>query len=197
MKRAFPLMIAVILIFSLCGISFAENEVTAYSWSDAEPLIEQFFEEDGNTWTVEEVNAVLWLPSFFSPVELTPEDIADGTIGFYSTDNGSQYVLLNYADSDGLTLESFFLYFQQNGADIYRISVNDIPAIYLRDHEKNSCVLIYQTQEGKFFQVIFSPLAAEEMFKYSVISIRPRPEDSETSTEPAEPVNPVSSLISK
>ena len=70
-----------------------------------------------------------------------------------------------------------------------------LAVIYLREPENDSAILVFQTQAGKFFQVVFSPLTAEKMFQYTVISIRPREE--EAPAEPVVPVNPVSGLIYK
>lgn len=197
MKKFVSLLLALIIVLSLGVVSFADGEITRYDWSETEPLIEQAFGESGNTWTIEEVNADFWLPSIYSSVELTPEQRADGCIGFYAAEGRNDYVLLNYTDSDGLALDSYLYYFLQNGSDVYMISVNGIPAIYLREPEKNSALLVFQTVEGKFFQLIFSPLAGEEVFQYSIISIRPHEEQVEEPAEPVVPINPVSGLISK
>ena len=197
MKKFISVLLALILVLSLSVFSLADVEITEYNWSETEPLIQQAFGEPGNTWTIEEVEADIWLPSNYSPVELTPEQKAEGCIGFYAAEGRNDYVLLNYSDSEGLTLDSFLYYFQQNNADVYTISINGIPAIYLREPDKGTALLIFQTVEGKFFQVIFSPLEGEAAFQYSVISIRPHEEQAEEPAEPVVPVNPVSGLISK
>lgn len=197
MKKIVSLLLAVIFALSFSVVSFADSEISTYDWSETEPLIEQAFGESGNTWTIDEINADFWLPSIYSPVELTPDQLADGCIGFYAAEGRNDYVLLNYTDSDGLTLDAYLYYFLQNGSDVYMISVNGIPAIYLREPEKNSALLVFQTVEGKFFQMIFSPLAGEEVFQYSIISIRPHEEHVEELVEPVVPVNPVSGLIFK
>ena len=197
MNKIISLLLASILVLSISVFSLADGEITEYNWSETEPLIEQAFGEPGNTWTIEEVDADFWLPGIYSPVELTPEQQADGCIGFYAAEGRNDYVILNYTDSDGLSLDSFLYYFLQNGADVYMISVNGIPAIYLRETDKNSALVVFQTVEGKFLQVIFSPLAGEEVFQYSIISIRPHEEQAEVPAEPVVPVNPVSGLISK
>lgn len=197
MKKFISSLLVIIVILSFSVVSLADDEITKYNWSEVEPLIEQAFGEPGKTWTIPEVNADIWLPSIYSPVELTPEQQADGCIGFYAVDGRSDYVLLNYSDSDDLGLDAFLYYFKQNNADVYPISVNGIPAVYLRQPEKNSALLIFQTVEGKFFQLIYSPLAGEEAFQYSIISIRPHEEQAEEPTDPVVPVNPVSGLIFK
>ena len=176
MKKIISFLMAAVLVLSLGIVSFAD-EITEYSWAETESIAKQSLGE-GNTWDVEEVDASFWLPAEFTPIELTAEDIADGSIGFYSVPDGGLYVMLNYAESEGLTLDSYMSYFQQNGADIYKLSINGIPAIYLREPENDSAILVFQTQAGKFFQVVFSPLTAEKMFQYTVISIRPREEEA-------------------
>ena len=197
MKKVISVLFSIILILSLCDISFADNNITEYNWSEVESVVEKAFGEPGNTWTIEEVDADIWLPGKYQPVELTSEEIADGCIGFYSAEGRSDYVLLNYSDSNGLTLDTLLYYFLQNGSDVYRLSVNGVPAIYVREPDKGTALLTFQTVEGKLFQLVFSPLAGEEVFQYSIISIRPHEEISEVSAEPVVSVNPVSGLISK
>ena len=195
MKKFISLLLVVILVLSLSALSYAE-EITEYTWTDTESIATQTFGE-GNTWDVKEVDASFWLPADFSPVELTADDIADGCVGFYSVLGSNLYVILNYADSQGLTLDTFLYYLQQNSSDVYRLNINGIPALYLREADKNTALLVFQTQAGKFFQVVFSPLEAEDMFQFTAISIRPHEEEPESSTEPVVPTNPVSSLIFK
>ena len=195
MKKIISLLFVLSLVLSLSVFSYGE-EIIEYNWIDVESTAKQSFGV-GNTWEVEEVDASFWLPADFSPLELTAEDLADDCIGFYSVLGSDLYVMLNYTDSQGLTLDSFLSYLQQNNADAYKITINSIPALYLREADKNTALLVFQTQAGKFFQVIFSPLDAEEMFQFCAISIRPHLEEIVSSTELSVPSNPVSGLISK
>lgn len=195
MKKNISFLFAIVFVLSFSVLSYAE-EIPEYNWTDTEPIARQSLGM-GNTWYIEEIDASFWLPADFSPVELTAEDLADGCIGFYSVLGSDLYVLLNYADSQGLTLDSYLSYLQQNSADVYKLTINGIPALYLREADKDTALLIFQTQAGKLFQVVFSPLAAEEMFQFTAISIRPCVEEADVSGELVVPVNPVSGLISK
>ena len=131
----------------------------------------------------------------FTPAELTEEDKADGTIAFYTTGNENNFLLLNYSSYENLTIETFYYYFLQNGYSVELISVNGIPAILQRDETRNQILLIFQTRDGKFLQLIFSPLSDEVIFAPIIASIQPNVE--EDSAESVIPVNPVSTLISK
>ena len=194
MKKIFSLFLAVLLLGTRISLAFADGEPLEYNWADAQSYVGDSILSDGTFWDIDEVDASFWLPSIFTPVELTDEDRADGTIGFYSGADG--YVLLYYSDYENLTLEIFYNYFIENGYNVELITVNGLPAILQREEDANQLILSLQTQEGKFLQFLFSPLSSEVIFTPVIASIQPHIEET-TEEEPVIPTNPVSGLISK
>jgi len=193
MKKYCSLFLVFAILLSLPSISFAE---TSYSWSEAEAMINEIFGDEKTIWSIDEVDASICLPNLFSPNTLTEEDLENGLVYIYSTESDSAFLLMYYTDSEGLTLDSFYSYYIQNGHDVEMIDVNGIPAALLRDVENDALLLIFLTRDGKIFQTIFSPLSMEAICDLIIPSIRPNVKEEE-SVEPSVPVNPVSGLISK
>lgn len=195
MKKYISFLLAFSLILAFSASCFADNSFD-YSWSTQES---NFYDRFGNQylpWLVEEVDAQLFAPNSFLPVELSDADRADGCIGFLTSDTG-KYIALYYTNSDGLTLDTLYNYYTQNNYLADSISVNDIPAVLLHDDNNNILILTFLTQNNKFFQIMFSPLSEKaDVFDYVIASIQPYVEET-SDTEPVVSVNPVSGLISK
>ena len=199
MKKLLSLVLCFLLLFSLSSVAFAEEEKTSYYWFEALPRTLELFPDHNMVWKIEEVDALMWLPDAFLPIPLTDEDTANGCIGMYLMEDSDAFVLLSYSDLSGMTLDSLFSYYSQNGYDARMITVNEIPAILVRDTEANTLTLTYQTRDNMFFQVIFSPVSDPNytmIFDMVICSIQPDIQD-EPDAEPVVPTNPVSSLISK
>ena len=198
MKKILSLLLSLLLLFSLSATAFAEENPVEYHWMDTFGQILDTFAGHGNLLRIEEVDALVWLPDIFIPVTLTEEDEQNGTIGIFVMEDSDAFVLFNYSEIPDITLDSLYTYYSQNNHTVEKVSVNNIPAILDRDEENNTLTLTYQTQEGKFFQVIFSPVSDEHfasLFDLVISSIQPDFEAE--SAEPAVPTNPVSGLISK
>ncbi len=196
MKKFVSLVLMLVLVFSLSSLAFAEEkrEVIEYKWADAEPVFKEEFAGDSTKWYIKEVDATIWLPSGFNAEELTAEDLAQDMIGIFASPNGGNFMMLSYSEVENLSVPGLFAVLQDAGQDAYIVSVNDIPAVLLRDPEHDSLVLMFQTRDGKLFQIVFFPLEDEELYELVIDSIQPYAEEPED--VPA-PVNPVSGLISK
>lgn len=204
MKKTISFFLAVVLILILPVFSYADNN-REYNWSDVNSRLPEILGDNALECQIEEVDALITLPSSYGLVSLSEEDKADGCIGIaVSTENNSEYIMFYYTNADGVNLNGLFAYFSQNGIPAYAVSVNGVPAILQRDETNNFLILTYQTVENQLFQVMFSPLSLEEsLFDYIIASIRPHATaeleaaSAEIEVDPPTPVNPVSGLISK
>ena len=163
-------------------------------------LIQEAFPDDSKYYLIEDVDAVIWLPSYFSSLDLTEEDIKNDAVGSFVNTAGDALVYLSYSDMGDLSLDSLYNYYSRNNYNVEMVRVNDIPAMLLRDEANNLLSLTYQTQDGKFFQVTFYPLLDENyavLYQLVISSIRPYSPLVEKSSEPVVSNNPVSGLISK
>ena len=204
MKKTISFLLAVVLICILPVFSYADNN-REFNWSDVNSRLPDVLGDNPLECQIEEVDALITLPSSYALASLSEEDMADGCIGIaVSTENNSEYIMFYYTNADGITLNGLYAYFSQNGISADAIAVNGVPAILQRDEANNFLILTYLTVENQLFQIIFSPLSLEEsLFEYIIASVRPHAA-AELNVEPAEsvadvptPVNPVSGLISK
>ncbi len=199
MKKTLSLLLSLFLLFSLSATAFAEEEAEEYNWKYARDRIQVVFPGHGNIWSINEVEALMWLPDVFLYVDPAEADLDNDCIGMFVMENSEAYILLSYLEIEGVTLDSLFSYYSQNGHDARMVTVNGIPAILDRNMEANNLNLTYQTKDNMFFQIIFSPVSDsnyEMMYDFVIASIQPDIQD-EPSAEPVVPTNPVSSLISK
>lgn len=202
MKKVLSVFLLIALLCSLSSLAFAEENLLNYRWVDVQNIVNDAFGSDGNTWSLDEVNATIWLPSVFSPVDHSGEGLED-CIDLFVTQDGGSYVLVNYTSADGMDLESYYNQLIQQGANASKILVNDIPA--LEQDTANSYMITFQTQDGKFLEILFAPISnpVYGLVMSSIQSTVPEepvpvaePEPVEVPATPA-PVNPVSGLISK
>lgn len=204
MKKVFFLLLALVFVLSIPYVAFAEDTLLNYRWVDVQNTVKQVFGSSGTFYPIDEVNATIWLPDEFVSVDPSEADLNDSCIGFYLMGDNA-FVLINYIDSDGLDLDSYYNQCIQQGTSIEKVLINDIPALEQDTPANNSFLLMFQTQENKFLQFIFSPLSnpVNGIIMSSIQSTVPEesapavePEPAEVSETPA-PVNPVSGLISK
>lgn len=189
MKKTFSIILAFVFVLCICSSAFAENETRELVWSER---------ADGVDWYIDEVDTSFWLPESYNAVELTEQDLADDIIGFLVTEQGS-YLGVFYSGKDSFSLYNYFGYCKDIGKDVEIVIVNKIPAVLQRDTENNLGNLVFQTQDGYFFQLSFYPLSDEALMEQIFSSVRPKTVEEQPDVveqQPA-PTNPVSSLISK
>lgn len=201
MKKIISVFLLAVLLSSISSFAFAEEDLLNYRWIDVEKIVNDSFGSDGTIWPINEVNATIWLPNIFSPIDHSGEGLED-CIDLFVTEDGANYVLVNYTSSDSMDLESFYTQLLQQGANVYKILVNDIPA--LEQDNDGSYMITFQTQEGKFLEFLFGPSSnpVYGLVMSSIISTveeEPVPIEPESVEVPATPTpeNPVSRLISK
>ena len=200
MKKLGFLILVLVIVFSISSVAVAEDKNATYNWDSVIDIIAEVFPDTSKFWIVEDVDAVFWLPDAYISQELTDEDLENNSVGCFLSESGNSLIYLTYSD-EGITLDNYFNALKQNGYDVEMVSVNDIPAIIFRNAENDAMFLIYQTQEGKIFQIMFTGYLDESLstiYNLVISSIQPHHvEEVEVSDEPVTSTNPVSSLISK
>ena len=197
MTKLLSSLLVIFLILSVSSFAFAEDSTVSYSWDSVVGVIAEAFPDSSTYWLVEEVDAVFWLPDAYISQELTAEDQENNAVGCFLSESGNSLIYLTYSD-EGLTLDTYYAALIQSGYDVEKVTVNKIPAVIFRSAENNALFLIYQTQQGKLFQIMFTGYLDENLsaiYDLVISSIQPRVE--EVSEEPVSSVNPVSGLISK
>ena len=177
--------------------AFADGNV--YEWSNAVDVVNQYFPTDSNYWLIKKVNATIWLPAFYKLGELTDEDLENGCIQSFISEDESSYIYLSYFDAENADLNVLLSAFMQSGYDARLLSVNGIPAVFQGDLDHDLITLTYLTRDNMFFQIAFFP-ASDEFFSliydWAISSIQPY-EESESSESVSSSENPISRLIYK
>lgn len=187
MKKSISFFLIFVLILCYSSVAMADGEAKEYVWSER---------TDGILCYIEETDADFWLPDDFFGVELSEEDLAEDIIGFLANEEGS-YTTVFYSKDGSFSLHTFFGYCMDEGLDAEVITVNGVPALLLRDASNNTASLIFQTLEKNILQLTFSPLSNEALMDQVFSSVRPHKVIEEETTQPVQPTNPVSHLISK
>ena len=199
MKKIVSFVLAIVLVLSASVFSFAaaDENIIEYNWDSAVDIVVDVFPSSTKMLYVEEVDAYFWLPDAYLLQELTPEDLENNSVGCFLSGSGNSLVYLTYSDQ-GITLDTYYAALKQNGYDVEMVSVNDIPAVIFRNAENDAMFLIFQTQEGKIFQFMFTPYLDEGLSTiYNLIISSIQPHVEEVPEEPVSSENPVSKLISK
>lgn len=200
MKKCFSVLLFLVFLLLFFGSASADDALVSYNWSDVVGVIQEVFSDDSSYYLIEDVDAVIWVPSYFYSLDLTEEEIENDGIASFVNSSGDALVYLSYSDMDGISFDSLFNYYSRNNYNVKKVLVNDIPAILMRDEANNILSLSYQTQAGKLFQIMFYPILDENyaaLYQLVISSIRPYSPLFEESSEPVVSTNPVSGLISK
>ena len=195
MKKFVSLSLVLMLLLSLPVFSFAAG--TEYNYSEVEDHLSERLGGDTKWWKIDQVDALICLPTSFLFAPLSDEDRANDCILFALPDDDSgRYFLAYYSDAAGITLETLSSY-NQNGFTGEMVTVNGIPAVLQRNTQDNILILSYLTQQNKLFQLLFTPLSDEDPFYSSIISTIQADIPVVAASDDVVPVNPVSGLISK
>lgn len=163
LKKALGLVLAACMIFGSVSV-MAEEDVMELSWENvtsqegAEDMIAQ-----GEFVTFDEVACKIWVPSVMKPVELTEEDVEDGYIGYFSTDEGDGIAAVMYVDA-GLSLEEYkdALAEEDDVTNITDVIVNGLAGIgYDLDDNDSSCIS-FVTDGGYILEFTFYPVSDED-----------------------------------
>ena len=204
MKKLISVFLAVLLVLSLSLYALGDENLPNYKWEHVEKIVQDTFGSNGNVYQIKNIDASIWLPGEYISVDPVQEGLGPDCLGLFLM--GDSFVLINYTDPEGLDLNSYYDYSIQQGLQVEKVLVNDIPAILQDNPQEDSFLLMFQTQENKFLQFIFSPLSnpVNGIIMSSIqstVAQEPTPvESSSESTgvsEPAAPTNPVSGLIYK
>ena len=123
-----------------------------FSWSDVAPAVEQAGLE-GEFVTLDSLGIQLWIPSALSEYELTDEDIQDGIVAYYATDDESNYISIYTEDWDDMDS------FEEDMKEISGLSefeeavINSLSAISYENTEKGLGFASYLTPDGQIVTV--------------------------------------------
>lgn len=163
MKKIVSLLLAVAML-ALCAVSaFATEEKapTEINWADLEAQSAETVAK-GEFVSFEEIAVQMWVPTVLPAVELTDEDLEEGYIAYFMTEDESAAVSVVYVDVDGMTLEEYKEQLVDAGAtDIEDVIINGIPAVSYALEESDTACTAFTTEAGYILEVAGSPKSDE------------------------------------
>ena len=180
MKKFTALLLAVLLCLPLLPMAQADTQeeepvLAGYTRKDAMAYIGDM-KWEGFSTTIQEANAVLWLPNFMTRMELPEEATQAGVLKAY----GSEYLIVQIclADHGDVTLEDYLEAIPEEGGLNARIEqVNEIDClIYDREMENAPLcrVVAAKLSDGEFLEILY--LAGDEsmdsMIEASIATLR-------------------------
>ena len=155
MKKLFALMLALCL---LCSVAMAEENALVWE-GDAENSASQI---EGDFYTFKNISVKFWVPAVLQQVELSEEDVEEGTIAYFQTADESAALCFQYVDMDGTDLDAYAELLKENGVDESSIEAGTVNGISCLSYEYNgNGILAFATQMGYILEVAAGPTADE------------------------------------
>lgn len=156
MKKLVSLVLAVIML--LCAVPALATEV---NWADIEAQAADTVAR-GEFVALDEIAVQMWIPEGLYAVELAEEDLEEGYIAYFMSEDEANAVAVVYVDVDGMTLEEYKALLPENGAtEIEDVIVNGIPAItYVLEEDDTACIS-FATEAGYILEISGAPKSDE------------------------------------
>ena len=147
-------------------------EALELNWADvlaadgAQDLIDA-----GEFIVFDEVDCKIWIPNGLDEVELTDEDVEEGYIGYYSTEEKDAIVSVMYVDVDGMTLEEYkaALEEEEDVSGLTDAVINGLACVGYDQDDQDTSSVAFATDGGYLLEFTFYP-ASDEDFS-SVIAV--------------------------
>ena len=163
MKRI--LTVLVLCLMLLPAAVFAQDETVYLNWESTIALDgAEELAATGDFFMLEKKKKKMWLPSDLKPEELTEEDIANGFIHYFSSEDGSKIVAVVMGNANGATLDSWKeeLSAMDDVSGITDVVINGIPAVGYDIEDKDLSCATFITEDGDFVEFSFKPMSDKE-----------------------------------
>lgn len=178
MKKLIALFVALVLCLGMTTAAFAEDIPTvSISWEEVEPtVIENGWE--GEFVTLDDIGLKVWLPTALEEIELTDEDLEDGFIAYFMSEDETLSIGVTVHEA-GATFDDYIAYLQEievlalqivnvNGADF-------ISYTFTNDNDVDCNVVSLINDDGDILEFAFTAgdPEFEVMSAFIVASIQP------------------------
>lgn len=154
MKKLFALVL--VLALALCAPAALAAEL---NWSDFESEVGEI---EAEFVTFDEVAVKMWMPTALQAVELSDEDVENGYIAYFTPEDESAAVAVQYVDVEGMSLDDYAAALPELGATgIEPMTINGLPAIGYDIEESDTSALAFATEAGYIFEISFAPVSDE------------------------------------
>ena len=181
MKKVFAVALASCMILSSATVFAADS--TAESTADSaaataeagtlnlkwEDVINQEGIEEvlgaGDFVTLGDLAVAMWVPQVMAPVELTQDDIDNGFIGYYATDDQSAVASVVYVNAEGVeSVEDYGAMIEdiEGVSDIEYGSINDLPVVTYMMKDTDTACVAFATEQGNLLEFSFYPASDED-----------------------------------
>ncbi len=187
MKKMIAGLLVSGMLFSTVPAFAGETEASKpveVNWSDIVEQLEAVGSDvisQGEFYTFDEVAAMMWVPNGLTPQELTDEDVENGMIAYFSTDEGDAAASVVYVDADGIDLEGYkeSLAEDEEVSDLSDAIFNGIPCIGYDLVDRDTRCIAFETVDGHILEFSFAPVSDEDyssVMTMMMASIQPEQE---------------------
>ena len=140
----------------------AAAEVVELNWSEIEGQIKESGIE-GDFVTFDQIAMKVWVPSVLKEVELTEEDVENGYIGYYATDDQAAAMAIVYVNVDGMDLDAYTekLAEDPDVKNPSRMVINGYDCLNYDLESNDSTNVAFATEMGAILEFTFSPMSDE------------------------------------
>lgn len=144
-----------------------DSDIPELTWTQE---VEDYLEEEGMEgyfYTFDEVDAMMWIPNFLEPVTLTSADREGGYIAYFTDQDWSTQIGVQYIYVD-MTLDAYHELIQDlpQVDTVQDFIINGIPFIGYRIPDNDVMVLSTVTSAGYAMEFSFFPISSEDFLDY-------------------------------
>lgn len=155
-------ILCVVLMLCMMMTAALAEEATQLNWADFEPVLEAAG-VTGQFYTLDKIDAKIWIPDGILPVELSEEDSAAGYLAYFVPEDQSAAIAVVYANVEGMSLEEYagLLTSEYGATNVGYVIVNGLPSISYVLPERDTLNLAFATENGYILEITCYPLSEE------------------------------------
>ncbi len=126
-------------------------------------------DKDGKLVKIADTGLAMWIPSALEEVELTEEDVKNGSVAYLSTWDDSASVNI-FTWGEDLDLVGLLKYYAGNGVDDAEVVlINGIKAVAVTDEENDCLIIDYTMDNGSALEFSFWPASDEDFAQVALL----------------------------
>ena len=173
MKKTIGLLLAMLLLASVCGAAFAEggaNEAKSICWADVAKDVAEA-EESGEFLPLGNWDLMMWIPSNLDIGEVSDKDGEQGLVASFNADDGSASLNCVWDWTHDKSLAGWLTEVKKLGyADADYVTINGLPCIAWTESGSDCMKVLHIPDDSSVaITLIFSPMSNESFARTSKI----------------------------
>ena len=169
MKKLICAILTAALLFSLTAL--AEEKPQSYVWSDYEYLIDTLGAE-GDFYNYEKLSFKFWVPSALPQCELTDEQLENGWIDVFTTEDESYSIIVQYNQMEGInTLEELAAASTDQYENSSYAVINGYDALMLLRNQGDTMTVVIAGEDNYFLQLTYNGMTEQAFMNLVGISL--------------------------